>query len=100
VDILRTTGDDARYLALSDALDAAEDHALAMWGDGYRAGAAGAFAAGYAAAVADVKAADHALHDHLRALPTEAERWAVRGEPRTRATFGQPHRDDHPGRSA
>lgn len=24
-------------------------------------------------------------------------RWELRGEPRTRATFGQPHPDDFPG---
>jgi hypothetical protein len=53
---------------------------------------------GYAAAVADIKRAEHALVNHLRQLPKETERWAVRGEPRTRATFGQPHKDDYPGR--
>jgi hypothetical protein len=60
-----------------------------------------AWAEGYAAAVADVKAAQHALYNHLRGLAEiEARRWTVRGEPRTRATFGQPHKDDYPGREA
>lgn len=27
----------------------------------------------------------------------EARRWELRGEPRTRATFGQPHPADYPG---
>jgi hypothetical protein len=27
----------------------------------------------------------------------EARRWSVRGEQRTRETFGRPHRDDYPG---
>jgi hypothetical protein len=52
---------------------------------------------GYAAAIADVKAAQHALVNHLRGGVTEAQRWTVRGEARTRATFGQPHKDDYPG---
>ena len=29
----------------------------------------------------------------------EARRWSVRGEQRTRETFGCPHRDDYPGRA-
>jgi hypothetical protein len=84
----------ALVLEMSGAADA---HALAMWKDGYRVGAAGQFEAGYAAAVADVKAAEHGLADHLRGLPAESVRWAVRGEPRIRVTFGRPHGDDYPG---
>lgn len=30
-------------------------------------------------------------------LTGEQVRWSVRGEPRTRATFGQPHPGDFPG---
>jgi hypothetical protein len=67
---------------------------LAAWEDGWRAGAAGEYTRGYQAAVADIKAAEHALYDYLRSGPAETVRWALRGEPRTRATFGQPHRDD------
>jgi hypothetical protein len=59
-----------------------------------------AWSAGYAAAVADIKAAEHALTNHLRGLPREVERWAVRGEPRTRAEFGKPHPGDYPGKGA
>jgi hypothetical protein len=29
----------------------------------------------------------------------EARRWSVRGEQRTRETFGRPHRGDYPGRA-
>jgi hypothetical protein len=28
---------------------------------------------------------------------TELDRWTVRGQPRTRATFADPHPDDFPG---
>jgi hypothetical protein len=53
---------------------------------------------GYAAAIADVKAAEHGLVAIFRDVAeTEARRWTLRGEPRTRATFGQPHKDDYPG---
>jgi hypothetical protein len=56
---------------------------------------------GYATAIADVKAAEHGLVAVFRDVAeTEARRWTVRGEPRTRATFGQPHKDDYPGREA
>jgi len=30
----------------------------------------------------------------------EAQRWALRGEARTRATFGEPHRSDYPSRES
>jgi hypothetical protein len=75
-----------------------------IWREGYLA-ALGQLeareAAGYARAIADVKAAQHGLYNHLRGLAViEARRWTVRGEPRTRATFGQPHKDDYPGRAA
>jgi hypothetical protein len=56
---------------------------------------------GYAAAIADVKAAEHGIVAIFRDVAeTEARRWTLRGEPRTRATFGQPHQDDYPGREA
>src|ERR1017187_9853159 len=74
---------------------------LGAWRDGYRAGAADAeaqFMAGYAPCASDVKAAQHAIYDHLsREAEAGRWRWAVRGEPRTRETFGQPHTDDHTG---
>jgi hypothetical protein len=85
---------------LSGERDAWHAHALAMWRDGYRAGAIGEYERGYQQAIADVKAAEHALVDYLRGLPADDVRWALRGEPRARATFGQAHKDDYPGRGA
>jgi hypothetical protein len=87
----------ARLLELSNERGMWHALVLAAWKDGYRAGGVGEYERGYQAAVADVKAAEHALHNHLRGLPTEAERWTVRGEPRARAAYGQPHREDFPG---
>lgn len=53
---------------------------------------------GYAAAIADVKAAEHGIVGIFRDVAeTEARRWTLRGEQRTRATFSHPHEDDYPG---
>ena len=43
------------------------------------------------------KTTQHDLLDALRAAEPE-ERWRVRGQQRTRETFGQPHPRDFPGR--
>jgi hypothetical protein len=60
-----------------------------------------AWSEGYLAAVAELKAVQLGLYDQLRGVrEIEVRRWTVRGEPRTRATFGQPHKDDYPGRAA
>jgi len=68
---------------------------LDAWRQGYAAGAAGQFDAGYAAAIADVKAAQHALPDHLNGQHEAQERrWVLRGETRTRATFAGTHPAD------
>jgi hypothetical protein len=53
---------------------------------------------GYAAAIADVKRAEHDLVDYFHSMTPDAVRWAVRGEPRTRATFAQTHPGDYPGK--
>ena len=54
---------------------------------------------GYARAVADLKAVHHGIAKGWRALAeVEARRWIVRGEKRTRATFGDPHPGDFRGR--
>jgi len=42
--------------------------------------------------------ADPVAHGGPAHADLEARRWMLRGEPRTRATFGQPHRDDFPRR--
>ena len=67
---------------------------------------AAAYAAGYAAGRADeARDADRAwaaipvqrFRDSPDLAELEAARWTVRGEPRNRETFGQPHPDDYPG---
>ena len=93
----------AEILGLSAERDRQLELRLAAWRDGY-ATAAAQFAdweaRGYACAVADVKAAQHALVNHVRGLPADAGRWVVRGEPRTRRTFGDPHPGDFGGEAA
>lgn len=55
-------------------------------------------AEGYAQCAVDVKRAEHALPEYLAAeAAAEAGRWVVRGEVRTRATFGLPHPADYCG---
>jgi hypothetical protein len=56
----------AQLLALSDERDRQLAARLAACRQGYAAGAAGQFSAGYAAAIADVKAADHAIVGAIR----------------------------------
>jgi hypothetical protein len=70
----------AVVLELSDALDAAEKHALAMWLDGYLAG------------IYAVKAAQHGIVLDLR-----QHRRAWDG---MREDFGKPRPGDYPGRAA
>jgi hypothetical protein len=92
-------------LAASALVDVAEARwlafAIAEYGRGRadaQAEAGDAFAAGYARCAADVKRAEHALAEHLAAeVAAERGRWIVRGEVRTRATFGAPHADDYRG---
>jgi hypothetical protein len=86
-------------------VSAERDRQLALrlnaWRDGYAAAAAQFAeyeARGYARAIADVKAAQHALANHLHRLPAEGESWVVRGQRRTRKTFGHPHPADYPGK--
>lgn len=87
----------ADYLGLSAAVDLAERAWLAA--DGRRDGFEAGHAAGYVQAIAEVKAAEHQLVHLVRdGAKTETARWRLRGEHRTRATFGQPHKDDYPGR--
>jgi hypothetical protein len=79
------------WLALSDERDLHLRLRLEAWRDGYRAAAAAQFEAGYVAAVADVKAAEHALYNHLRKVrEVEERRWGPGG----RARFGDPRLDD------
>lgn len=56
---------------------------------------------GYAQAVLEVKAAEHGIVNVLSAAAElERRRWRLFGEQRTRATFGDPHPDDYPGKGA
>ena len=69
------------------------------------AGERAAYARGYARAHSELAAAWHAVADPVsRSRPSYAElerrRWMLRGEPRTRATFGQPHHADYEGAAA
>jgi hypothetical protein len=95
----------------------------AIWREGYLAAAAqfeAIEAAGYARAISEVKRAQDPLREFLREVFDEVDamerRWQVRGEPRTRKPrkrragrgkprirtrgFGDPHKDDYPGREA
>jgi hypothetical protein len=88
----------AELVERSDLLDLSLKLRLRAWRDGYREGARGQYEAGYAAAIADVKGAQHALYNHLRRVrELEDGRWIVRGQQRTRKTFGHPHPNDFTG---
>jgi hypothetical protein len=58
--------DAAALLELSNDRDRWRTYVLAMWRAGHAAGAVGEFERGYAAAVADVKAAEHGLVEVVR----------------------------------
>jgi hypothetical protein len=64
---------------------------------GYRYGCEHGFLAGYAEAEADMARRWHEHADPIaRSDPQLLRRsWSLRGEPRTRQTFGQGHRDDY-----
>lgn len=91
-------------LALSDERDRQLELRHQAWREGWRAGLADAerqYAAGYAQCAADVKAVHHGLYSELeRQNDAERGRWVVRGELRTRRTFGDPHPDDYLGGAA
>jgi hypothetical protein len=94
-----TAAEVAALLAESDRRDRELAARLAMWREGYAAGSDGRFGQGYAACAADVKAVHHSFYDGavVRA-DVDRRRWTVRRERRTRATFGDPHPGDFPGR--
>lgn len=84
-------------LELSDLLDASLCLRLAAYREGYERGREAGYQVGYADGALDRK---HAQQDLLKALQVHARRWELRGEPRARETFSQPHRDDFTGRGA
>lgn len=84
-------------LELSDERDTWLRRLLGAWADGWRACAAALgdqYERGFADGVASIKRTDHQLVD---ALDRGRVRWILRGQERTRDTFGQPHKDDFNG---
>lgn len=95
----------ADVLALSDERDLWLRRVLVSWSAGLRLGRREGFVAGYAQAERDMARGWREVAGPVaRGGPPYAElerrRWMLRGEPRTRQTFGWPHRDDHPGNDA
>jgi len=88
-------------LAASALIDAAEARWLAFAAAEYERGRVdgeAAWGVGYAQCASDVKAAEHGIYDAInRQAEAERGRWVVRGEVRTRATFGAPHPADYLG---
>lgn len=74
---------------------------LAAWRDGYRLGFDAGAEVGRGAEAHERDQAHARLARHvLQGEPlddVEARRWTLRGEQRTRATFGQPHPADYQG---
>lgn len=98
----------AWFLADSDRRDRELAARLSAWTEGRQAAELeleGAYEAGYADALLTVK---RGHHDTLRAAQNlrdwaeteetiETTRWELRGQPRTRETFAQPHPGDYTG---
>jgi hypothetical protein len=97
----------ALTLSQSDERDAQLELRLEAYREGWQDGARDQYSAGYAAAVGDMKSAQHAV---LPELQLEIRRWHVccrscrlgghrdgctRCEDRTRQTFSNPHSDDY-----
>jgi hypothetical protein len=73
---------------------------LAAWRDGRASrdrDVADAYERGYVDGIGAVKRIEHGLVGAFRVLAPEA-RWTVRGQARTRRTFGMPHPRDFRGR--
>ena len=87
-------------LALSDERDSWMRQLLAAERDSYRRGLADGIVLGRRLEAAE---RDRAWNDIARPIARidpafMSRRWTVRGEPRTRETFGQPHAGDFKGR--
>lgn len=92
----------AGLISLSDERDRYLERILRAELRGYLRGRADGFDAGYEQAERDMAAAwaefaRPMARSLVRGQGLQARRWALRGEPRTRATFGQPHPDDYRG---
>jgi hypothetical protein len=89
----------AELLDISDERDRHLARRHQAWREGWRLGCAAGYEAGYLQCASDVKRAEHAIYDHLaKAGDLERARWTLRGQARTRKTFGRPHKDDFTGR--
>jgi hypothetical protein len=90
------------WLALSHERDLWMARLDAAWRQAYRAGFAQGRAAGRAEAEAEQAASWREVAGFFARNDGELERrrWAVRGEPRTRAEFSQPAPGDYPGKRA
>ncbi len=87
----------AAVLERSDERDRYTQRIIDAWRDGYAAAEA-AHADDYEAGFADgAMALKAAQHDACRLAELEARRWSLRGEPRTRQSFAQPHPADYQG---
>ena len=85
-------------LALSDERDQWLARTYAAWREGYRAAELDHAPATTTPGTSTASSAGkHAEHQAVEALRLYTRRWELRGEPRTRTTFGQPHPDDCPG---
>lgn len=92
-----TAAEVAAVLERSDERAVYDRRLLNNWRSGYAAAElahADDYERGYYDGVMSLKLAQHDAH---RLTEIEAGRWSLRGEPRTRQSFGKPHRDDFPG---
>jgi hypothetical protein len=93
---------DQALVSVSDLLDGQLRLRLEAYREGYQRG----HQAGYAAGRQDLadefaEAWNDIARPVTRADPAlQRRRWTLRGEQRTRETFGRPHRDDFTGRGA
>jgi len=92
-------------VALVDATDHEAEIAyrLLLCREAFDRGRDAGWAAGFEAAHREMAAAWNAAaapiaRGGLVHAEVEEKRWMLRGEPRTRGTFGRPHLDDFPGR--
>jgi hypothetical protein len=92
----------AELLELSDERDGWLRRVLAAERDGYERGHRDGWCEGYAAAETAMAArwaafARPAARQLVRGIGLQRRRWQVRGQPRTRESFAEPHPDDFPG---
>ena len=93
-------GTSITLLEVSDLLDDQLRERLQAFREGWRAAElahADDYDLGYVAGLLRRK---HLEHNAVDVAKVYARRWELRGEPRTRRTFGQPHPDDFAGRGA